>query len=243
MKKELYKKCKDLNILFVEDYLPLQKKVASILNDYFKYVKTVSNGLEGLLEYNAFKKTNTKPYDVVLTDYEMPKLNGIDLIHKIKKDNENQIFVIISAHQNPENLIEFINLDINHFISKPIGTQNILAFLDKISTLFTTMDNELFYLSDLLLWDRKKKTLIYDNKHLDLAKYDTLLLEILIENFNFICHIEKILSHFYLHNEDIKQDNIRNMVVRLRKKVPYIMIESSYGQGYKLSVSNNTGEG
>jgi len=60
------------------------------------------------------------------------------------------------------------------------------------------------------------------------------LLEVLLEDFGFISTTEKIVNHFFLYREDIKQDNIRNMIVRLRKKSPEINIISVYGIGYKL---------
>jgi len=235
MGQNLYKKCKNLTILFVEDYLPLQKRVTSILNDYFKCVKTASNGKEGLKEYLAFKERTGSNYDIVMTDYEMPKFNGIELIKAIKKIYDKQVFIVISAHQNPEKLIEFINLDITHFATKPFGTKNMFEILNKISDKFMPKDDNLLYISDTLVWHKNEKSLFNKDKQIYLAKYDLLLLEILLKHFNFNCNIEVILSHFYMHNEDIKQNNIRNMIARLRKKIPNILIENIYGLGYKLS--------
>lgn len=237
MGQSLYKKCKDLSILFVEDYIPLQKKISSVLRDYFAHVQTASNGEEGVKEYEKFQEKNGKNFDIVMTDYEMPKVTGIELIKAIKEYNNEQIFIVISAHQNPEYLIEFINLGILHFVPKPIGPENMLNVLTKVSNKFDTLSDELFHISDSLIWNKTKKAVLYNNKLVRLAKYDLLLFEILMEHFELICPIDKILTHFYLNNEDIKQDNIRNMVVRLRKKIPKITIDNLYGMGYKLSIS------
>jgi DNA-binding response OmpR family regulator len=237
MGQSLYRKCKNLSILFVEDYIPLQEKISSVLNDYFGHVQTASNGEEGLQVYENFKKKSGKFFDVVMTDYEMPKTNGITLIKEIKKQNKDQVFIVISAHQNPEYLIEYINLGILYFVPKPIGPENMLAVLEKASDAFTKYD-ELFHINSALAWNKNKKALFYNNELLVLAKYDLLLLEVLLEDFGFICTTDKIVNHFYLYNEDIKQDNIRNMIVRLRKKIPGISISSQYGIGYKLAADN-----
>jgi DNA-binding response OmpR family regulator len=234
MSQSLYKKCKNLSILFVEDFIPLQKKISSVLCDYFGEVQTASNGAEALAKYEFFKNKNGKSFDIVMTDYEMPKLTGIELIKAIKEQEKEQIFIVISAHQKPEYLIEFINLGILYFVPKPIGAENMLAVFTKVSDTFDSSNDELFTLSESLIWNKTKKSLFYNNELLVLAKYDLLLFEILVEDFGIICTIDKILNHFYLHNEDIKQDNIRNMVVRLRKKIPEISIQSIYGIGYKL---------
>ncbi|MDX1809582.1 MAG: response regulator transcription factor [Sulfurospirillaceae bacterium] len=237
MAQKLYEKCKDLTILFVEDYLPLQKRLSSILSDYFKKVTTASNGEEGLKAYLDFKDTSGKFYDIVMTDCEMPKFNGMELIKAIKKENDDQIFIVISAHQKPEYLIEFINLGILHFAPKPVGTQNMLAVLNKVSDLFVSDHDAILQVSASLEWNKKKKALLYKGKQLDLAKYDVLLIEVLLENLGYTCTTDNIVNHFYLNNEDIKKDNVRNMIVRLKKKIPDVVIESIYGIGYKLSGS------
>jgi len=233
IERHLCKKCKTLSILLVEDYLPLQKKIATFLDGYFGDVHIATNGAEGLEAYKKYQRTNEKFFDVVMSDYEMPKLNGIELIKAIQKENKNQIFVVISAHQNPEYLIEYINLGVMHFIPKPINPEKILEVLNKICELFTKECN-LLHINTTLSWDRDKKTLFYNGELLHLSKYDLLLLEALLENFGFICSNEKIVSHFYINCEDIKVENIRNMVVRLRKKIPKINIESIYGVGYRV---------
>ena len=233
MGQSLYKKCKNLTILFVEDYLPLQKKISSVLGDYFHYVQTASSGEEGFEEYQKFQQTNEKFFDIVMTDYEMPGMNGIELIRAIKEQKKDQVFVVISAHQNPEYLIEFINLGILHFVPKPISPENMLAVLNKVSEI-AIVNNNLFYINNSLVWHKNKNSLFYNDELLNLSKYDLLLLEVLLEDFGFICTTEKILNHFFLYREDIKQDNIRIMFVRLRKKIPEINIISVYGIGYKL---------
>lgn len=234
MKQALDKKCKNLTILFIEDYIPLQKKIASVLSDYFENVEIASDGKEGIEKYKKIYEKNGKFYDIVITDYEMPKINGIELIKTVKKLNDKQIFIVISAYQNSEYLIEYINLGIEYFIPKPIGPDNLLNVLDKVSDKFIFKNNELFYLNDSLIWDKKNKLLFCNNESLKLSKYDLLLFEILVDSYGSLCNIDRILSHFYINNEDIQQENIRNMVVRLRKKIPKVTIESIYAMGYKL---------
>lgn len=233
MGQSLYKKCKNLTILFIEDYIPLQKKISSVLNDYFDCVQTASNGEEGLEKYKKFRQKNETFFDIVMTDYEMPEINGIELIRLIKQQNKDQVFIVISAHQNPAHLIEFINLGISHFIPKPISPENMLSVLDKVSSIAIEED-DLLHISSSLVWNKSKKCLLYNDELLNLAKYDLLLLEVLAKDFGFICTNEKIIEHFYICNEDIKQDNIRNMVSRLRKKIPLINVIGVYGVGYKL---------
>jgi signal transduction histidine kinase len=59
-------------------------------------------------------------YDIVLTDINMPKINGIDLIEKIRQINERQIIIVISAHNELDILLKLIELEISNFLVKPI---------------------------------------------------------------------------------------------------------------------------
>ncbi len=235
-KNELYHKCQNLTVLLVEDYIPLQEKIALFLSDYFHKIHVASDGEKGLEKYNTFEEAHGAPYDIVISDYEMPKMNGIELIENIKIHHKNQIFVVISAHQNPEYLIKFINLGISHFIPKPIQLQQILTVLHKVSDIFSSKDYEILKLGHSHLWDTSSRSLSYQGRYVKLSKYDILLFEILIQNIDSTCSNEKILNYFYLFNEDIQKENIRNMVIRLRNKVPNMIIESLYGLGYKLTI-------
>lgn len=221
-------------MLLAEDYLPLQEKIALFLSNYFKEIHTASDGKEALEKYIDFKEKSGKHYDIVISDYEMPKINGIELIKMIKSQHNEQIFIVISAHQKPEYLIAFINLGILHFIPKPIEPHQMLTVFDKVSDVIEKSDVQ--HLSDAHSWYKKSKNLSYKKEQIPLSKYDVLLFEILVEHIGLACSHEKILDHFYLHNEDIQKENIRNMIIRLRKKIPNISIENVYAIGYKLEV-------
>lgn len=235
MGRKLHEKCNTLSILLVEDYLPLQQKIAAVLSDYFGTVNVASDGQEGLALYEDFHAENNRCYDLVMTDYDMPKLNGIDLIKAIKKEHTKQMFIVISAYQKPQQLIEFINLGVMHFLAKPIRPGEMLAVFEKASDMILESSALDVVLGEDLVWNHAGKTLHSNAEEIKLSKYDILLLEVLVRSLNTICSNETILSYFYLQGEDVEQENIRNMINRLRKKIPSIAIESTYGVGYRLS--------
>ena len=235
MGRKLHEQCSTLSILLVEDYLPLQQKIAAVLSDYFGTVDVASDGQEGLSLYEDFNTKHNRCYDLVMTDYDMPKLNGIGLIKAIKKQHTKQIFIVVSAYQKPQQLIDFINLGIMHFLAKPIRPDELLAVFEKASDMLLESSAFDVVLGEALVWNQSRKTLHCNAKEIKLSKYDILLLEVLVRSLDTICSNETILSYFYLQGEDVQQENIRNMMNRLRKKIPSIAIESTYGVGYRLS--------
>jgi len=106
---------KDINILYAED----DNAVVEFAKILFKKIEIknvtfVSNGVEALKFYKENK------YDLVVTDMIMPEMDGFELIKNIKDINPDQIFVMITALENREDLIKAIELRVNYFIGKPI---------------------------------------------------------------------------------------------------------------------------
>jgi len=114
---------KDLTILYVEDDLDIQEQTKKIFDNLFKSVTIANDGEQAL---NIYEKND---FDIIITDVVMPNMNGLELSKSIRDINRNQPIIVISAYNESENLIEFINLNVRQFIQKPILIQNILLTL------------------------------------------------------------------------------------------------------------------
>jgi len=124
--KNLKEFSQNLNVLYVEDDLELLKSTTSLLENLFKEVDTAENGAIALEKYK------NREYDLVISDINMPVLNGIDMIEQIKEINFNQVVIVTSAHDESEYLIKLIDLGVDSFILKPIELQKLLNILFKI---------------------------------------------------------------------------------------------------------------
>lgn len=104
----------NISILVVEDEKMARELIYNILSKKFKSVILASNGEEALKLY----KNNY--FDIVVTDIKMPKMSGIELVKEIKKINQNQYTIVISAHSDSDKLINLINIGVDKFILKPV---------------------------------------------------------------------------------------------------------------------------
>jgi len=102
--KELEKYAKKLCVLYVEDEDPVRFEMADYLSDFFGQVETAKNGLEGLSKY----RLNT--HDIVMSDIKMPVMDGINMVKEIKKLNNEQCIIVISAYSESEYLIKLMGL-------------------------------------------------------------------------------------------------------------------------------------
>ncbi len=128
---EIYLYSKDLSVLYVEDDEDLLEETTEAIEDFFKLIETATNGEDGIEKYNKFfKKNNTYP-DLIITDINMPKMDGITMIKKIMEINPEQSVIVISAYNDSDKLIDLIHLGISNFIMKPMNTENMTNVLYK----------------------------------------------------------------------------------------------------------------
>lgn len=121
--KDIQKFSQSLNVLYVEDNAKVQEETSSLFKLIFQIVDLASDGEEALEKYNH------KKYDIVITDINMPKMNGIELISKIREINPEQKIVAISAHDEPEILISVMRKGVSSFILKPLNLDEMLTVL------------------------------------------------------------------------------------------------------------------
>ena len=240
----LFKKTRDLTLLFVEDYEPLRNDMTEIFEDLFKTVEVASDGEEGLRVYQAFHEKHEKYFDIVMTDIQMPLMNGVALSKAIHKIHPDQQIIVLSAHTDSEYLLELINTNISQFLTKPIEHEPLMEVLCMVSNKVNANrehDPEDLVLIDLgegYIWDTETSVLQKDETVITLTRNEILLMQLLVRKKEQICTNEDILNDFYANNIDISETSIRNMVFKLRKKLPASAVRSIYAMGYKLTTHN-----
>ena len=124
--KELVKYTKKLSVLYVEDDEALRKGTLSLFKVFFDDIDTACDGVDGLEKYND------KMYDLIITDINMPRMNGIDMVTKIKEINTEQKVVAISAHNESKILIDLIQAGVTSFLLKPMVQEEVINILYSI---------------------------------------------------------------------------------------------------------------
>ncbi len=118
---------KNFTLLYVEDDYDAQEHMQMILEDDIKEMYQAYNGEEGL---RLFKE---KKPDIIVTDINMPVMDGLSMANEIKKINNEQPIVVISALDNRETLLKAINMGIDYFVPKPIDIDILYQQLEKIA--------------------------------------------------------------------------------------------------------------
>ncbi|SFV52435.1 two component transcriptional regulator, winged helix family [hydrothermal vent metagenome] len=244
--KKLLTQTQKLSILIVEDYKPLLEEMRNILSDYFLLVDTASNGREALELYREYHDKCGEYYDIIISDIEMPLMDGIELTRELREINKEQKIIILSAYTDSRYLLSLINLSISQFIPKPIESDTLFEAIYRLTKEISVTDSTqksseaIVDLGEEYIWCRDELLLKHQDKVVKLSRSLSLLMQLLVEKNHSICTNEYIVRHFYEHDIYMGEDNIRNLIYRLRRILPKDTIESHYGIGYKITPMNNT---
>ncbi len=125
--KELVQYSKNLTLLYVEDNADAREMSQMIFQNLFDTIIIAEDGEKG------FKKFQNNKIDIVITDINMPKLNGLDMCRKIRELDNDIPLVILSAHNEENFFIESIEIGINGYLLKPIDLEQLLKLLSQIT--------------------------------------------------------------------------------------------------------------
>ena len=240
--KTLYGFTKNLTVLLVEDHDSLRKEMAEVLEDLVQTVTCASDGEEALSLYMDAQKEN-REYDIVISDIQMPRINGVVLAKKIRQINETQIIYILSAYTDKEYLLELININIAKFITKPIDYNVLFSLLCKEGRQRELMQSNkppsvYIEFAKEYIWNRDTSTLTHRGKVVELTKHELLVLQFFIQKEGYICSCNDIANIFHEYDTELSEHNVRNLIFKLRKKIPKECIQSVYGLGYKFTYTN-----
>ena len=231
--KQLKDLAKNFTVMYVEDDKKLQNKIALSLDLFFKSCITANNGIEALESYKKIK------CDIVISDINMPYMDGIDLTKELLQLNKNQIIIIVSAYDDSKYLIKLINLGIKHFILKPIISDNFIKILYTCCQELNKLDNDLIQLSNNFFWNKNKLELQNNGNIIRLTNSEITILNLMILNPYQIFSNEDLYNAIFYNDieKELSINSIRLIIKRLRKKLPSNMIENIYSKGYKFIIN------
>ncbi len=115
-----------LRVLYVEDNEDSRNSTMNVFQNFFDSVDIAVDGLDGL---EHFSKNS---YDLIITDLNMPKMSGIEMITKIREENRDIQILVLSAHNDTEYFTDTIKSGIDGYILKPMLLTQFLEVLSKI---------------------------------------------------------------------------------------------------------------
>jgi CheY-like chemotaxis protein len=136
---------RQLNILVVEDNKVFHAMYKKLLSEYFNSYTVAMDGLAGLKLYEE----NPSKYDIIISDHQMPKMDGLEMITGIRNINPDAHIIFITGTSEIEILTEVSHLSIDAIISKPLNKVQLLAKIDDIAAKIIDKRHMMEYIAQL----------------------------------------------------------------------------------------------
>ena len=224
MDEKVLEQFRNYRILCVEDEDGIRKRLVSTLKYYFDDVLEASNGEDGYDLYLEYKP------DIIISDIQMPKQNGIQMVQDIRKKDLSTIIIMLTAYSSEEYLFQLINLNINHYILKPITSESLLngiikSFGNKIDKKIQ-IDNDIYF-------NVQEYELYYKNEIILLRKREKEFLLLLCKNKNSILTYEQIEEYLW-RDKSMSMTALKTFIKELRQRLPSNIIVNVPQIGYKI---------
>lgn len=223
-------------VMLTEDEDVARDILQFYLNTIFDEVIALKDGLEGLQTYEKYLANNL-PFDLVITDIKMPRLDGMQMLEKIYALNSKQKFIIVSAYKDEEKLLKSIELQVLGYFIKPLNIDNVMHMLQKAKQEVLQEKEELFKkltINEHFTYDANEKLLYEKNVLVKLSQKETLLLDMLMQNRGRILTQEQLRVAIW--GNEVKSDStFRALIKRLKDKLSASdFILSRKSQGYLI---------
>jgi DNA-binding response OmpR family regulator len=207
---------KTLTVLYAEDDEITRNNISKTLSLFVHKVISVKNGAE------AFEMFEKHPCHIVLLDYVMPIIDGNSVAQKIREDDSIIPIIILSSHTEKEKLLNAIKTGVTEYLEKPVSFEALYsALMDAVQKLIDS-GRLMTRLGEEIKYSYVEKTLHTSTTCERLTKNEYQFLEMLLQNPMSLVTKEELEEKLFLG--EVEPNAFRNMVYRLRKKIPVNVI-------------------
>lgn len=225
-----------MRVLVVEDEKALAKAIENILMKNGYMVDLVHDGEE------AYDYISLGDYDAILLDVMLPKLNGFEIVKKIRAEKISTPILMLTAKSQVDDKVKGLDLGADDYLGKPFDRKELLARLRSITR------RESVYIADTLnfgdiSFNKDALQLSTNTKEIKLSKKESQIFELLIVNPSQIISKEQFTTKIWGYDYAGEYNQVEVYISFLRKKLKSIdsnvEIKVQRGIGYTLEVSDD----
>ena len=223
-----------MRILVVEDEKHLNRIISEAVEDEGYSVDSCYNGVEAL-EYLA-----CADYDVIILDIMMPKMNGLELVRRLRSEGNSTPVLFLTARDAVADRVEGLESGGDYYLTKPFDFQELMAVVRVMTRKYTGNRSNVYTIADLSL-DSNTRIVTRAGKNIDLTAKEFSLLEYMIRNKGVVLSREMIENNLWNYDYEGGTNVVDVYVGYLRKKMDTgfskKLIHTVWGTGWVLKES------
>jgi two-component system OmpR family response regulator len=216
-----------MRVLLVEDDKDLQRLLKQALSDAGYVVDAAGDGEEGHF------LGDTEPYDVVILDLGLPKMDGVRVLEAWRKAGRIMPVLILTARDRWSDKVAGFDAGADDYLAKPFYTEELLARVRALLRRAAGLATSEIEVGPLRL-DTRSSRVTLDGNPVKLTSLEYRLLAYLAHHRGRVVSRTELVEHLYDQDFDRDSNTIEVFVGRLRKKLDPNLIQTVRGLGYCL---------
>lgn len=223
-----------MRVLIIEDEIHLAEALSQILKKQNYTSDMIFDGEMGL------DHALTGIYDVILLDIMIPKLDGISVLKKLRKENITTPVIMLTAKGDIKDRITGLDSGADDYLPKPFSTEELMARIRAVSRRKGEIPKDSLIRFEDLSLDPSTLKLASNSNEIKLTLKESELMELLILRHNIISSKELIIEKLWGFDSEVEHNHVEVYISFLRKKLSFlkssVSIETIRGAGYILEV-------
>ncbi|PHO11379.1 transcriptional regulator [Malaciobacter marinus] len=232
-KQEINEILTSLTIAYVEDEKNIRENMSKTLNLLCNNCIDFQSA-EELLNY--YEKNSVH---IIITDINLPNMNGIELIKKIREKDEKIPIILLTAYIETQYLFDAIKYKVVEYLPKPIDYETLIQALLKATKDLINNGNYMIKINEKLFFNvLNKELLTIDKEKIPLTPKELKLLNLFIKNKNKIVTYEEIKNQIWENSYEVTESAFKNLINKLRNKISKDSIVNISKIGYRLNIKD-----
>lgn len=216
-----------MRILVVEDNADLRRQLADALSQSGYAVDLASDGEDGHF------LGDTEPYDAVILDLGLPKMDGVTVLERWREDGRNFPVLILTARDRWSEKVAGFDAGADDYLTKPFITEELLARLRALLRRATGHSAAALECGVLRVDTRSARATV-NGSPIKLTAHEYRVLSYLMHHQGRVVPRTELVEHIYDQDFDRDSNTIEVFIGRLRKKIGSDRIQTERGLGYRL---------
>ncbi|HVS27370.1 MAG TPA: response regulator transcription factor [Burkholderiales bacterium] len=218
-----------MRVLITEDDPNLAEALQFSLRQCGYAVDCISNGAlaDQALKDNVF--------DLLVLDLGLPKLDGFEVLRRLRKRNSKLPVLILSGRETPSEKVQGLDLGADDYLVKPFSLDELHARVRALLRRSCGAGTPCITHAHLS-YDTVERVATVNGKQIELSVQETAVLEALLNRFGKVVSKEQMVEQLYNYDHDVGHNAIEVYIHRLRRKIggSGITVRTLYGRGYML---------
>ena len=216
-----------MRILVVEDEPTLSKQIVHSLKNVGYAVDAALDGEEG------YFLGDTEPYDVIVLDLGLPKIDGFTILDRWRKSGNKTPVLILTARDRWQDKIKGFDIGADDFVTKPFSMEEVIARVRALIRRSKGLAKSIIEFGPISLDTSRSKVMVNGRKVI-LTSREYKIFSYLIYNQGKVVSRTELTEHTYDKNFDRDSNVIDAFIKKIRNKIGIDCITTVRGMGYRF---------